>query len=134
MTDTKGPSYACAGESYLSVGRAEPDDPLAEVMECNAGPDSGDCGWSEVVQEWSDPTPDGTWDVAITSTEFLAYHARHLAHSARRKGLTTKCHCGLPVHTYDDGFSRGMCEECSTVRCDVAAGPCTTNRKGSNDE
>lgn len=34
------------------------------------------------------------------------------------------CHCGRPVHVYEDGFTRGLCAECSTVRCDV--GPCPT--------
>lgn len=29
------------------------------------------------------------------------------------------CHCGKPIHFYEDGFSRGLCEECSTVRCDL---------------
>lgn len=34
------------------------------------------------------------------------------------------CHCGAPVHTYDDGFTRNMCEECSSLRCDITPGPC----------
>lgn len=33
------------------------------------------------------------------------------------------CHCGRPVHFYTEegmkGFTRGMCEPCSTVRCDA---------------
>lgn len=33
------------------------------------------------------------------------------------------CHCGRPVHVYTEpgmeGFSRGMCEPCSEVRCDA---------------
>lgn len=29
------------------------------------------------------------------------------------------CHCGRPVHTYADGFTRDMCERCSALRCDV---------------
>ncbi len=35
------------------------------------------------------------------------------------------CHCGRPIHVYTEagmeGFSRGMCEPCSEVRCDVVA-------------
>jgi hypothetical protein len=37
------------------------------------------------------------------------------------------CHCGRSVHVYDDlgGFTRNMCHECSTVRCDTSDGmPC----------
>ena len=32
-----------------------------------------------------------------------------------------KCHCGLPVHYYEEmnNFTRGLCLECSTVRCDL---------------
>lgn len=38
---------------------------------------------------------------------------------------TEPCHCGRPVHVYMDGFTRNMCEECSSVRCDTADGmPC----------
>jgi hypothetical protein len=33
------------------------------------------------------------------------------------------CHCGRPVHIYTEpgmeGFTRGMCEPCSSVRCDT---------------
>lgn len=32
------------------------------------------------------------------------------------------CHCGEAVHVYEDGFSRGLCYECSTVRCDTSDG------------
>lgn len=33
------------------------------------------------------------------------------------------CHCRLRlVHTYEDGFTRGMCEPCSSVRCDLGGG------------
>lgn len=34
------------------------------------------------------------------------------------------CHCGRPVHTYEDGFTRGMCESCSAARCDLTIGAC----------
>lgn len=30
------------------------------------------------------------------------------------------CHCGRPIHFYDDGYTRHMCEDCSSVRCDLA--------------
>ena len=40
-----------------------------------------------------------------------------------RAAQESMCHCGRPVHIYDEpgmkGFSRGMCEPCSTVRCDT---------------
>lgn len=41
-------------------------------------------------------------------------------------GLTRDdfCHCGERVHVYEDGFTRVMCEECSTIRCDIEPGPC----------
>ena len=32
------------------------------------------------------------------------------------------CHCGKPTHVYDDGFTRDLCEDCSTVRCDAYPG------------
>jgi hypothetical protein len=34
------------------------------------------------------------------------------------------CHCGRPIHVYDDGFTRGLCEDCSTYRCDTWDGSC----------
>ncbi len=29
------------------------------------------------------------------------------------------CHCGELVVVYDDGFTRGLCERCSSIRCDT---------------
>lgn len=29
------------------------------------------------------------------------------------------CHCGRPVIIHPDGFTRGMCEHCDSVRCDA---------------
>lgn len=31
------------------------------------------------------------------------------------------CHCGQPIHYYQemDNFTRNLCLECSTVRCDI---------------
>lgn len=34
------------------------------------------------------------------------------------------CHCGEPIHIYEDGFTRGLCEHCSDVRCDTWDGDC----------
>ncbi|SRR6266498_2609962 len=32
---------------------------------------------------------------------------------------TNVCHCNKPVHVYEDGFTRGLCQWCSDVRCDL---------------
>jgi hypothetical protein len=32
---------------------------------------------------------------------------------------TTLCHCGKPEYTEVDGYTRHMCQECSTIRCDA---------------
>lgn len=29
------------------------------------------------------------------------------------------CHCGEEIYTDEDGFSRGLCLDCSLVRCDA---------------
>jgi hypothetical protein len=34
-------------------------------------------------------------------------------------GRVSSCHCGRPVHVYEDGFTRDMCESCSAYRCDI---------------
>jgi hypothetical protein len=34
------------------------------------------------------------------------------------------CHCGEPIHIYEDGFTRGLCQHCSDVRCDTWDGDC----------
>lgn len=36
------------------------------------------------------------------------------------------CHCGAPVHVHEDldNFTRGLCRECDTVRCDAYPGEC----------
>ena len=36
--------------------------------------------------------------------------------------LNAHCHCGRSNFTDENGFSRGMCEPCSVVRCDAT--PC----------
>jgi hypothetical protein len=39
-----------------------------------------------------------------------------------------KCHCGLPVYTEPDGFTRGLCHLCHLERCDLPNGdpfPCS---------
>lgn len=38
------------------------------------------------------------------------------------------CHCGEPTHTHEDGFTRGLCLDCDTVRCDIEPGECWTKR------
>lgn len=35
-----------------------------------------------------------------------------------------KCHCGQPTHTDEFGFTRGLCEHCSAIRCDAYPGEC----------
>ena len=36
-----------------------------------------------------------------------------------------KCHCGRPIYIQEyDGFTRGLCEDCSAVRCDAYPGAC----------
>ena len=36
-----------------------------------------------------------------------------------------KCHCGDPIYIHeDDGFTRGLCEDCDAVRCDAYPGAC----------
>ncbi|MGZ4516689.1 MAG: hypothetical protein ACXVXN_02040 [Mycobacteriaceae bacterium] len=69
--------FPCVGDTYLSVGKAEPDDPFSMIAECDAGA-TGDCGFRHVVKE--DYGRYGTWDVSITSPEFLELHRQHLAH------------------------------------------------------
>lgn len=57
------------------------------------------------------------WSKAIPSSVYFAddYHEPQEEET---------CHCGKAVHIYGDGFTRGLCEECSTVRCDVEPGAC----------
>lgn len=37
-----------------------------------------------------------------------------------------RCHCGKPIHYYEEmnNFTRGLCLECSTVRCDLDPSAC----------
>lgn len=98
---------------------------------------------SQAPQE---PMLDGTWVVRITNTGDNTYHSDVLL--AVEKGLKDKgityaklvvsyedpddemeCACGKShpgctgeVKRYEDGFSRGMCEHCSTIRCDLPRG------------
>lgn len=30
-----------------------------------------------------------------------------------------KCHCGKPVYTHSNGFTRGLCRTCDSERCDI---------------
>jgi hypothetical protein len=48
-------------------------------------------------------------------------------------GASDPCHCGRPVHVYEDGFERGLCEECSTYRCDIEP-TCPVLTGGSSSE
>lgn len=75
--------FPCVGSSYLSVGTSEPGEPLQLVIECNGGP-TGDCGWHVVLSQQPWERPDATWDVSISSDEFLPLHQQHLAHRAQR--------------------------------------------------
>lgn len=36
------------------------------------------------------------------------------------------CHCGQPIHYYEEmnNFTRGLCLDCSTVRCDLDPAAC----------
>lgn len=92
MTGVEGPSeqarpgrlwsaFPCIGHSYLSTGRAEPEDPLELVMECDGGA-TGDCGWHVLVEQEPYMKPEGTWDVTIGSDQFLRLHQQHLNHRA----------------------------------------------------
>lgn len=44
------------------------------------------------------------------------------------KNITNEetCHCGNPIHFYAelDNFTRGLCLDCSTVRCDIDPTAC----------
>ena len=44
-----------------------------------------------------------------------------------------KCHCGRPIHYYEDGFTRAMCLACSTVRCDIEW-PCPVVQENKYEE
>lgn len=72
----------------------------------------------------------------VTLTRYIctscgaAYHSDETEATACNACLLKRCSCipaqGEPhegctgeVKTYDDGFTRGMCEHCSTVRCDL---------------
>lgn len=43
------------------------------------------------------------------------------------------CHCGGTIHIYEDGFTRGMCLACSTVRCDIDW-PCPVVQENKYEE
>jgi hypothetical protein len=71
----------CRGVTYVSVGLPDVDGPWEQTAECD---DVDGCGFRVLMSEVG--RPDGSWDTAISSDEFLPLHQQHLDHRLRTTG------------------------------------------------
>ena len=77
------------GVTYVSI-ECDPEYggsyPWRQVAECD---DVGGCGWRVVLSEYG--RPDGKWDTAVSSDDFLPLHQQHLDHRAAILNNTEQC-------------------------------------------
>ena len=65
----------------------------------------------------------GGWDTEWVDPDWTLYHR----HKITVTQYLPSCHCGDPVTFGYDGdptHTRGLCEDCDTVRCDAYPGEC----------
>lgn len=109
LRDGDGP-FPCAGRTYLSSGMSGDDGPWEQVAECD---DIGGCGWRVVLSAYTGTyAPEGSWDVTITSDEFLPLHEQHLDHrsAARLPGSgAAELHGNGDSQTDEEPVTCGLC-------------------------
>jgi hypothetical protein len=74
----------------------------------------------------------GTTGMCMCCGDSTNGHESNLCERCRYEDCTATCHCGRPVFVNDaiePGFTRGLCEECDTVRCDVDPSQCPYSRR-----
>lgn len=74
---------------------------------------------------------DGTIFIAVVGdSDYLdTFHtvdeaARFMSAITNRFHSIDYCHCSRPIYTHEGGFSRGLCQNCDTVRCDAYPEDC----------